>query len=136
MNDAEREAWLAERLTDNFYRWEVKCPCCDFATPNPLLMDAVQRVRNGVQAAIHVSSGCRCARHNAAVGGAANSQHLLGNALDIHTDGHFYRLLQCVLGDAAFEDGGVGTYFCRLPHRPYSWLHIDVRPTGRARWTG
>lgn len=36
---------------------------------------------------INVTSGRRCATHNAAVGGAKNSQHLQGMAADIRAEG-------------------------------------------------
>ena len=36
---------------------------------------------------IHVNSGYRCLRHNANVGGAKNSRHLIGCAADIRPTG-------------------------------------------------
>ena len=37
---------------------------------------------------IYVNSGYRCYRHNAAVGGVPNSQHMRGEAADLRIDGN------------------------------------------------
>lgn len=57
--------------------------------PPPAVMDCLQRtatglelVRNWLGAPILISSGYRCPELNAAVGGAHNSQHLTGEAVD------------------------------------------------------
>ncbi len=39
--------------------------------------------RNQIGAPVRIVSGCRCLRHNTAVGGATSSQHLFGAASDI-----------------------------------------------------
>ena len=128
--------WMDDRLAPNFQRYEFACRCgCGYADPTPALVAALQRVRNCMQAAVHVESGCRCKRHNLAVGGELDSQHLIGNAADIYVDGHFNRLMVCVKADEAFAEGGVGVYAMQLPERTRAWLHVDVRGY-RARWQG
>lgn len=73
-----------------------------------------------------VNSGYRCPTHNKNVGGAKKSQHLLGTAADIVVKGvrpsDVYRYLD------PYHDGGLGRYG--------TFTHIDVRGSGRARWSG
>jgi hypothetical protein len=47
-----------------------------------VLAPGMQRVRNVLQVPVNISSGYRSAALNATVGGAKNSQHLLGQAAD------------------------------------------------------
>ncbi len=58
-------------------RWPDCTPMLD---PAILVIAEAIRARTGP---LIVSSGFRCQRHNASVGGAPNSQHLLGRALDL-----------------------------------------------------
>lgn len=73
-----------------------------------------------------VNSGYRCAALNRAVGGAAHSQHLTGQAADITTgnrDGNkrLYALLKrmSIPVDQAINE------------HDYSWIHISYSPTPR-----
>lgn len=72
-----------------------------------------------------VTSATRCKAHNAAVGGAADSQHLLGNAIDIACASRAEAEALAVLAIKAGMGGiGVGD----------DLLHVDDGPQGR-RWT-
>ena len=76
---------------------------------------------------IVVTSGYRSPEHNKAVGGVANSQHVLGTAADIKPlDENMSDLpeLQAIC-DEMNANGGVGFY--------NSFVHVDVRGE-RARW--
>ena len=73
-----------------------------------------------MQAPVHVNSACRCREHNASVGGAPKSQHLLGKAADIRVDGYtpeeahdFAELLP------EFGNSGIIIY--------NTFTHVDVR---------
>ena len=74
----------------HFSSAELMCPCCgvgaDKMSPNMLQMAEEIREENGGRPMI-VSSAYRCAKHNAEVGGAANSHHLYGQAMDVHING-------------------------------------------------
>lgn len=91
---------------------------------DPSFLDALQRLR-GAMGALAVNSGRRCALHNAAVGGAALSQHKVGIACDVSLAGRD----PVVLARAAAAAGFVGLGFGR------SFLHLDarVRPSGWRR---
>ena len=71
---------------------------------------------------LRITSGYRSPALNAQVGGAKKSQHLQGNAFDVHTDdpnkANYARLAQAA-DDAGFT--GIGAY------RPGS-LHVDTGP--------
>jgi uncharacterized protein YcbK (DUF882 family) len=51
-----------------------------------LVEQVLDSAREGYGKPVCVNSGYRCARHNAAVGGVANSQHTRGEAADIRCD--------------------------------------------------
>ena len=70
-------------LSQNFSRSEFMCKCCGEAKVEPGLVAALQELRDLAGAPITVISGYRCPKHNAAVGGAKASQHMLGKAADI-----------------------------------------------------
>lgn len=71
-----------------FKRAEFACHCngkyCNGFTAEPQrkLVTVADRVRDHFDAPATVSSGVRCSRHNANVGGVSNSRHLEGKAMD------------------------------------------------------
>lgn len=52
-----------------------------------LCVNVLQPLRDKTDKAIIISSGYRCKRLNNAIGGASNSQHLIGEAADIKIEG-------------------------------------------------
>lgn len=72
-------------LTKNFSRSEFACKDgCGFDGIDVGLVNDLQKVRDRVNRPISVSSGCRCAKHNAATPGSAKtSSHMAGLAIDI-----------------------------------------------------
>ena len=68
---------------------EFRCRCCGGLPPDAqeniraLVEEVLDPVREAFGGPIVVNSGYRCERHNAAVGGVRNSQHLRGEAADI-----------------------------------------------------
>ncbi len=129
-------------VTRNFSRAEFACQCgCSLADPHPLLVTGLQEVRDIIGQPIIITSGCRCAEHNAAVGGVPDSQHLphlsgYCMAADIICPGAtLAALLDVASLVPQFHNGGIGAYFQTANLRqPESWLHLDVRRDGPARW--
>ena len=84
---------------------------------------------------IIVTSGYRCPKLNAAVGGAANSQHTKGMAADIRTvsdtPADNMRLLRCLLNSGIVFDQVI----CEYPDaqgRP-DWIHVSFKRLGGNR---
>ena len=116
----------------HFYPHEVQCPCCGLVKINPILLDSLERLRElAGNRPIPVTSGYRCPKRNQEVGGGGKSQHLLGNAADIRIVGLGVRAMFGLAEQIpAFAKGGIGVY----PDE--SFIHVDVRPNGPARWAG
>jgi uncharacterized protein YcbK (DUF882 family) len=116
-------------LSKNFATSEFRCHCgCERMQADPRLLAGLEKLRSFIQRPITINSGFRCPAHNATVGGAANSQHVLGRAADItaenYTPSELFVVAEHVL---EFRNGGIGIY-------PLDgFLHVDVRQ-GRARW--
>lgn len=81
------------KLTQNFYLHEFHCKDKD-STPVPYehlinvfrMATVLQLVRSGIERKLFINSGYRTREHNQEVGGAKNSYHLKGLAVDIHAE--------------------------------------------------
>jgi uncharacterized protein YcbK (DUF882 family) len=108
-------------LSDHFSKSEFKCSCgCGYGTRegdvSEALLDLLERMREEY-GPIRLTSGCRCAQHNAAVGGVPNSAHTRGTAADIFCFGGRTRrelVDLAVVCDAA----GIGV--------AKTFVHVDV----------
>lgn len=96
--------WVGERLK----------PLCE-------VLEAVRDALGG--ASITIISGYRSPEHNAAVGGAGASQHMVGRAADIKVSGHDARAVHDTIlnlyQDGKIQIGGLGSY--------PGWVHVDIR---------
>lgn len=105
--------------SEYFDREEFRCQCkgkyCNGfpEEPSEELVRTCNEIRRrlGVPVSIVDSggSGVRCPRHNAAVGGVGNSNHLYGKAADLHSEKspkEMYRVAEEVLGNS----GELGIY--------------------------
>lgn len=79
------------RLTKNFLASEIHCQgngCCTESVISKRIMDLAQEIRDDLGEPLSIGtadgSGYRCKTHNAEVGGAANSLHLISDAVDLH----------------------------------------------------
>ena len=72
-----------------------------------------------------INSAYRTKTHNAAVGGASKSQHLLGTAADIVVPNTTPLLAAQYAEHLLGDRGGIGVY--------NSFIHVDVR-AARSRW--
>lgn len=125
----------SRRLAPSFTVREFRCrDGSDAIMIDQTLVVLLQAIREHFGKAVVITSGYRTAAHNAAVGGAKSSQHLLGRAADIQ------------VADTPVEDvaayaeslmptwGGVGRYPVKAG-RTKGWVHVDTRPN-KSRWTG
>ena len=121
-------------MTKNFTIEEFQCRCgckmpSDLLANIESLVEELQVIRQVVESPITINSGYRCYSHNKAVGGAKNSQHLLGKAVDIVIKGHkpndTHSLIELLIKDGVILEGGLGKY--------NTFTHYDIRGR-KARW--
>lgn len=96
------------------------------------LAQALQVLRDEVGKPITVISGWRSAAHNAAVGGAKASRHMIGDAADIIVQGmssvEVYRTIERLQAEGKMPAGGAHAYRGKYP-----FTHYDCRGWN-ARW--
>jgi uncharacterized protein YcbK (DUF882 family) len=120
-------------LSPHFKESEFTCHCgCGDSSVSPKLIALLELIRDkSGEKAVTIVSGKRCKKHNEAVGGAKNSQHVLGDAADIRISGIEPRdvgeLVRGIHARNLAHIGGIGQY--------KTFVHVDVRD-GLARWNG
>jgi len=120
-------------LSEHFDSSEFACrgaSCCGHSHPmNVRLISGLELLRKAAgDRSLHINSGFRCVAYNGAIGSEDTSQHTLGNAADVRPPGdmkpmELYFIAQHI---PEFAHGGLGVYD--------TFVHVDVRPDGPARW--
>ena len=118
------------RETKNFKRHEFICKCgCGQEDISQETVKKLQKARDILGKPIYAKSGCRCAAHNAAVGGKPGSSHIVGQgrqsyAADVSLvqfgimhSARRYDLVMALL-QAGFERFGIAE----------SYIHVDDDP--------
>ena len=117
-----------------FKEKEFACKCCGqlpLSTSSgqaprenvkALVSEVLDPVREKLGMPIVVNSGYRCEKHNKDVGGVRNSQHLRGEAADIHCADN-ERLKQLIIENGKFD---------QLITYP-TFLHVSYKRTGGNR---
>lgn len=128
------------RLSHNLYRSEFACRCgCGFDTVDWELpyviqdvIDHFQDLHPHLELRVKITSGCRCAKHNATIEGASpNSQHVFARAADFYiydraTDIRVDPSLVATYLESKYPNTyGIGRYNGRT--------HLDTRAT-KHRW--
>lgn len=111
-----------------FKEKEFACKCCGQLPPLArenvkALVDVIlDPVREQLGKPIVVNSGYRCEKHNKAVGGVRNSQHLQGQAADVAC-ADLKRLKALIIENGQFDQLiDYGTFF-----------HVSYKPAGGNR---
>ncbi len=123
------------QLTKHFNSSEFECPCKECKDANqyisPELLELLEEVREAYGKPIVITSGYRCPARNVKVGGAKNSSHLAGLAVDISpkviTTDELDKLYDLCYNK--FDNIGDG--------RDKKFIHVDVRPakaSGKRHW--
>jgi uncharacterized protein YcbK (DUF882 family) len=94
-----------------------------------VLAEQLEVLREHFQKPININSGYRSPKHNAKVGGAENSQHLLGKAADVVIDGvspdEVADAIEFLIDNKMMKQGGLGRYV--------DFTHYDIRGK-KSRW--
>lgn len=93
-----------------------------------LIFNLLDPIRDMWRNAIYVNSGFRSMQLNTALGGAINSQHLLGEAADITAGSPSLNeeLFEMIIeSDLPFDQ--------LICERDYSWIHISLKMQGKNR---
>ena len=121
-------------LSEHFSRREFVCKgrvCCGGAGPvDGRLVTALEAFRAKVGVPVHITSGFRCHTYNRSIGSRDTSQHPKGYAADIaRIEGmSIEKMVEIAETIEDFRRGGIGRYD--------TFLHVDVRHAGEARWRG
>ena len=117
-------------VTEHFMYSDFICPCCDMIKLVPGFyrhVGLLERMRREVGFPIVVTSGYRCKSHNARIGGAPRSWHLLF-ATDIKPEDNDSEKFMAMYNSAVkLNFGGIGLYEAHI--------HIDLRPQ-KLQWRG
>ena len=108
-----------------FTRDMFACPCCGQCEMDPDFIEKLDKAREIADMPFIITSGFRCAGHNADVGGRENSRHLHGCAADIAIDNQIHRgrVLQA-LYLAGFTSAALAEGFTHVDDSENTWLGI------------
>ena len=125
----------AKLLAPGFRVRELRCKDgSDTVMVDEALTVVLQCIREHFGKAVVITSGYRTAAHNAKVGGAKSSQHLLGRAADIRVQDVSVEDVAAYAESLMPDWGGVGRYPVKAG-RATGWVHVDTR-ADKARWRG
>ena len=114
-------------ITKNLSRHEFACKCeCGLDTVDFETAAVIQEVCDAFDCTVTITSGCRCKKHNAKVGGSKESQHLYCRAGDCQFHGPTPMEVHNYLVRKYPKKYGFGLY--------WTFNHIDTRTDGPARW--
>jgi uncharacterized protein YcbK (DUF882 family) len=115
------------KLTEHFSLSEFTCRCgCGETSIDLRLAQALEEIRARIGLPITIDSGFRCAKRNKAVGGAADSRNLIGQAADCSGDFSLDAFRAAALESKYINGIGVD--------RQRGFIHIDVRKGPLVEW--
>jgi uncharacterized protein YcbK (DUF882 family) len=111
-------------LTKDFSLREFRCKCgCGFDDIDDRVVQWCQELRDAMHEPITVNSGCRCEKHNKAVG-SSSPNHISGKAVDLDCQSGAKALFE--EAKELYSQGKLdGLEFCYLEGGANGWLHMD-----------
>jgi len=107
---------------------ELACKCCGAVDVNVELINRLDALREFYGKPLHITSGYRCSKHNAEVGGVNDSAHMHGIAVDVTAGSpEKYELLGVIFQTKLFNRIGIAKNFIHLD--------IDTEKPQRVIWT-
>ena len=114
------------QISKNFKLREFQCKDgSQLVKVDSQLLRKLQELRNKIGKPIIINSGYRTESHNKAVGGAKNSYHMHGKAVDIRVNGMKPEEIAKIAEKIGFT--GIGIY--------KNFTHVDIRPV-KTKWYG
>jgi uncharacterized protein YcbK (DUF882 family) len=114
--DMKPEDW---KNVEFFRPEEFACACCGKVHVKRELITRLCAMRKSTAQPIVITSGYRCPKHNAEVGGAKTSAHMSGYAADIQVSDSTRWIIALAASDAGFHRIGIAEKF----------IHVDCDPT-------
>lgn len=118
-------------LSEHFDTGEMTCHCgCGSIHVENIPIKMLEEIRAYLGAPMIVHCCTRCEKHNAAVGGVKNSNHITSHAVDFHCKGmsiaSLHKMMRTAFSNEMFKDCGIGFY---------DWgIHVD--DNGHRTWNG
>ena len=82
----EVKQFIKDNGIQYFRAEEFVCPCCNQVKIDSELILKLEDLRHLFDRPIKITSAYRCPKHNKAIGGVKNSEHIFGEAVDIYID--------------------------------------------------
>ena len=108
-----------KKITEHFKLKEFACKNTQAIIISDKLCDILEAIRAHFEKPVIITSGYRTPEHNAKIGGAVKSQHMLGLAADIKIAGVKPADIASYARTLMPTYGGIGIYS--------TFTHIDVR---------
>lgn len=119
-------------LTKDFNRREFACKCgCGFDRIDPRVVAMAQKIRDAIGEPVRINSGCRCLKHNKAVGGVmarpgsagGDSYHTEGKAADLSCTSGAFKLYAAIKD--LYTKGKLNDLeYCKW-YKAKNFVHID-----------
>ena len=114
----------SKSIKTHFTDKEMDCGCGCEKTVSPTLLVHLEALRSQISSFLIITSGARCEAYNRQIGGASNSWHLKGLAVDIACeDSEFRAAIIRLAGQLDFFGIGIAKTF----------IHLDLRPPSEKR---
>lgn len=116
-------------MTKHFKESEFKCKCgCNtIIHPPAKLLNVLESIREFYKEPVIITSGYRCPKHNANIGGALKSRHTFGDAVDIRVKNVPTKILHNHVMKCYYEDEELGVAFKENKNNKYQgFVHIDT----------